>query len=131
MTGSFHHLAIQVRDLERAEAFYAGLLGLPVSVRHDDGAGRPRSIWLDLPGGGFLALEACEGEPPGRAFRDPTPGLHLLALEIDPKERVTWEERLASGGFGKVAETAFTFYVLDPEGNRIGLSHYPHPKAGA
>jgi catechol 2,3-dioxygenase-like lactoylglutathione lyase family enzyme len=43
-----HHLAVVVRDLERAEAFYAGVLGLPVAQRWADEAGAPRSVWLSL-----------------------------------------------------------------------------------
>jgi glyoxylase I family protein len=121
----FHHLAIQVRDLDLGEGFYGGLLGLPVIARHADDRGRPRAIWFGLAGGGFLALERCEGPLPGRPFRDPRPGLHLLALGIRREGRAALEARLEEAGHPKVAETRFTFYVLDPEGNRIGLSHYP------
>lgn len=123
---TFHHLAIQVRDLAAAERFYAGLLGLEVVARWSDEGGAPRSSWVGLEGGGFLALERCEGEPGERPFRDPAPGLFLLALGIRPEERTAWEEKLAAAGHPKVAETGFTFYVRDPEGNRIGLSHHPH-----
>ncbi len=124
----FHHLAIQVADLVRGEAFYGELLGLRAIARWADEAGRPRSIWLGLPGGGFLALERSEGTPEPRPFRDGRPGLHLLALGIRRDDRAALEERLAAAGHPKVAETAYTFYVLDPEGNRVGLSHYPEPR---
>lgn len=120
----FHHLAIQVRDLPTAELFYAGVLGLPVIARHVDAAGAPRSIWVGV-GEGFLALELCSGELLEAPFRDPAPGLFLLALRIAREERDAWEERLAAAGHPKVAETPFTFYVRDPEGNRVGLSHHP------
>jgi glyoxylase I family protein len=123
----FHHLAIQVRDLDRGEGFYGGLLGLPVIARHADERGNPRAIWLGLGGGGFLALERCWGDLEERPFRDPRPGLHLLALGIRREEREALEARLAAAGHPKVAETRFTFYVLDPEGNRVGLSHHPEP----
>lgn len=125
--GGFHHLAIQVRDLERAERFWSGLLGLEVIARHVDEAGAPRAVWVAA-GEGFVALERCAGEPGDRPFRDPVPGLHLIALRIDPADRTAWEERLAAAGHPKVAETPFTFYVQDPEGNRVGLSHHPHPR---
>ncbi|HEY0840902.1 MAG TPA: VOC family protein [Vulgatibacter sp.] len=124
----FHHLAIQVHDLERAEAFYAGLLGLPVIRRGADEAGAPRSIWVGLAGGGFLALERCP-EPAAAEgpFAAPEPCHLLVALSIEPGTREGWEARLAAAGFPKEKETAFTFYVRDPDGNRIGLSHHPHP----
>lgn len=121
----FHHLAIQVVDLDRAEAFYAGLLGLRVSRRWSDEEGRPRSVWVELDGGGFLALERCERSPEPKSWKDPEAGLHLLALGIDAGDRASWERRLEEAGHPKVAETRFTFYVRDPDGNRIGISHHP------
>lgn len=120
---SFHHLAIQVADLPRAERFYREVLGLEVSKRWpwDDGRPGERSIWLSL-GDGFIALEACDGPVPSRAFRDPRPGLHLFAISIPAGDRAAWEQRL---GVAIVHRTKFTLYLLDPEGNRIGLSHHP------
>jgi glyoxylase I family protein len=120
-------VALQVRDLPRMEAFYAGLLGLPVIARHADESGAPRSVWLGLGGGGFLALERCSGPLAPRPFRDPAPGLHLLALSVDRADRSALAQKLAAAGHPQVAETPFTFYVLDPEGNRLGLSHHPEP----
>ncbi|HEY3352678.1 MAG TPA: VOC family protein [Polyangia bacterium] len=121
----FHHLAVQVRDLAAAEAFYAGLLGLPVIARHATADGAPRSVWVGLDGGGFLALERCDGTAEDRPYHDARPGLHLLALRIPPATRAAWEARLAAAGHPRVAATRFTFYVRDPEGNRVGLSHWP------
>ena len=61
---SVHHLAVVVEDLGRAEAFYAGVLGLAVIRRWEDDRGSPRSVWLALGGGAFLAVErAGEGAP--------------------------------------------------------------------
>src|SRR5947209_2587132 len=112
---SFHHLAIQVRDLLAAERFYSGLLGLRVMARHPWPDGRPgeRSLWLALDAtGAFLALEACEGTREAQQFRDPRPGLHLFALRIEAAERSAWEQRLAAAGLPIVHRTAFTLYLL-------------------
>jgi len=111
-----HHVAIQVRDLERARDFYARVLGLPE-------LGRPRAgaVWLDC-GGTVLMLEQADGAPADEPFRTARPGLHLLALAIGPDERAAWEARLAAHGAEVVARTAHTLYVRDPEGNRVGLS---------
>ena len=100
-----HHVALSVTDLAAAEAFYAGVLGLRVTARSD------RSIWLDLDGV-ILMLER-EGTPGGP---------HCLALAIAPAERAAWRARLGAAVEG---ETAYTLYVRDPDGNRIGLSSYP------
>jgi glyoxylase I family protein len=123
-----HHLAVQVRDLQAAERFYCGVLGLLVSRRWPwpDGRQGERSLWVALgAAGSFLALEACEGAPEPRPFADPRPGLHLVALAIERGDRALWEARLAAAGVPVVHRSRYTLYVQDPEGNRVGLSHFP------
>ena len=124
-----HHLAIQVKDLRAAERFYVDCLGLRVLRRWPWEDGRPgeRSVWLSVGSGEeFLALESCDAERPPTPFRDPHGGLHLLALRIAANERAAWEQRLQSLGVEIVHRTRWSLYVRDPEGNRIGLSHFPH-----
>ncbi len=123
-----HHLAIQVRDLAAAERFYVETLGLKVVHRwpREDGPGE-RSLWLSVGAGEeFLALELCDAERPSTPFRDPHGGLHLLALRIPASDRAAWEEKLAGLGVEIVHRTRWTLYLRDPEGNRLGLSHFPH-----
>ena len=115
-----HHLALRVADLARAEAFYAGLLGLAVVARHADPGGAPRSLWLDLGGGALLMLE--------RALRGAGPNggsAHLLALAVD--DLAPWEDRLAAAGVAVDDRSAFTLYLRDPDGHRVGLSVYRRP----
>lgn len=122
-----HHLAIQVKDLGAAERFYVEVLGLKVVKRwpREDGTGE-RSLWLSVGAGEeFLALEACDQEQPQRPFRDPHGGLHLLALRILASERANWEQTLAARSVEIVHRTRWTLYIRDPEGNRLGLSHFP------
>jgi glyoxylase I family protein len=123
--GGVHHLAIAVRDLEATAAFYQTVLGLPVLRRWPatDGGSVDRSLWLDLGGGAFLALERSAGQPAARD--DQTPGLQVVALRIERDARADWEARLASAGVAVVHRTAYTIYLRDPEGNRLGLSHWP------
>jgi glyoxylase I family protein len=118
-----HHVAIKVADLARAEAFYVGVLGLHVLRRWpaSDAMG-DRSVWLELGAGAFLALERSEGALPAKA--ENAPGIHLLALHIRRQERAIWIEKLASAGHPIYQHTDYTIYVKDPEGNRIGLSHW-------
>ena len=131
-----HHLAIQVRDLTASERFYCDTLGLAVLRRWPaaDGAGE-RSIWVDTGDGAFLALEATTAAPrtpDGDAAAPPYPaGLHLVALRIEAGDRQAWQERFAHAGVAVYHQTAFTIYVRDPEGNRVGLSHYPVPAGEA
>jgi catechol 2,3-dioxygenase-like lactoylglutathione lyase family enzyme len=123
-----HHLAIQVKDLARAERFYREVLGLSLVRRWPFEDGRPgdRSVWLSVGAGEeFIALEACDVDRPPTPFRDPHGGLHLLALRIPAKDRGAWERRLEQLGVDVVHRTRWSLYLRDPEGNRIGLSHYP------
>lgn len=122
-----HHLAIGVRDLPRVEAFYTSVLGLPVQRRWPRPDGRPgdRSVWLDLGGGAFLALERAEHPPAPRPPGAAAEGYLLAALAISRDQRTAWEARLKAAGVAVVRRTAYTLYLDDPEGNRVGLSHWP------
>ncbi len=122
-----HHLAVVVRDLDRAEAFYAGVLGLGVARRWADAAGAPRSVWLTLGGGAFLAVERLDHEGAGPLPSPDSPGWHCVALGIAPEEREAFRARLAAAGFPVTRESPHTLYTRDPEGNLVGLSHYPDP----
>jgi catechol 2,3-dioxygenase-like lactoylglutathione lyase family enzyme len=124
-----HHLAVTVRDLDRAEAFYTSLLGLPVLRRWDDAAGAPRSVWLGLAGGAFLAVEKAAADAPLAAREPPPPGWHCVVLGIPRAEREAWCAKLAAAGVAVERETAYTLFVRDPEGNLLGLSHWPDAAA--
>jgi catechol 2,3-dioxygenase-like lactoylglutathione lyase family enzyme len=126
------HVAIAVRDLPACEEFYTSILGLPVQRRWPRIAGGDRSVWLDLGGGAFLALERADSVSAGpRPAVGPTEGYILLALTIGAGDRAAWEESLAASGVPVVKRTPYTLYVEDPEGNRIGLSHWPEPATNA
>jgi catechol 2,3-dioxygenase-like lactoylglutathione lyase family enzyme len=125
---TFHHVAIQCSDLESCERFYREELGLEVVRRWPRPEGGDRSVWLAV-GEGFLALERAAEKPRASPWRDGKPGLHLVALRIQPSERARWEARFAARGVGVVHRTRWTLYVRDPEGNRVGLSHHPDEPA--
>ena len=123
---SFHHVAVQCHDLERCERFYREVLGLEVLRRWPRDGGGDRSVWLAVgEGGAFLALERAEEVPAPGPWRDGRAGLHLVALRIGRGEAAGWEARLAAHGVPVAHRTRWTIYVLDPEGNRVGLTHYP------
>ena len=119
-----HHLAVVVTDLARAEAFYAGVLGLAVLRRWVDDAGAPRALWLALGAETFLALELA---PPGRKPVDGESGWHCVALAIPATERARWIATLAAAGHPVEKSTAYTIYTRDPDGALVALSHYPTP----
>ncbi len=124
MPPRLHHVAVQCHDLEACERFYREVLGLRELRRWPHPGGGVRSVWLELDGG-FLALERASRPAAERPWRDGEPGLHLAALRIEPRERAAWESRLAALGVPVVHRTRWTLFVRDPEGNRIGLTHWP------
>ncbi|WP_163865099.1 VOC family protein [Myxococcus eversor] len=121
----FHHVAIQAEDIERVTAFYRDLLGFPELTRHLRPDGSLRSIWVGVPGGGFLAIEAAGMAPEPLPFRHERPGLLMLAFRIARTERDAVVSELTQAGVPLEHETRWTVYVRDPEGNRVALSHHP------
>ncbi len=119
-----HHVAVKVVDLAAAERFYVSLLGLPILRRWPATDGRgDRSLWLDLGGDAFLAVERATTAAPAKV--EDAPGLHLVALAIARAERDAWMARLAAAGHQVYHQTDYTLYTRDPEGNRVALSHWP------
>jgi len=107
--------------------FYHKVLRMPVVRRWPAAEGEPpgdRSVWLGC-GIGIVALERCRGPVNRRPWRSDEPGLHLLALQIFLHNRDKWHDWFDLHGVRVVSESQWTLYVEDPEGNRIGLSHYP------
>ncbi len=118
-----HHVAVVVADLEGARRFYVDLLGLREIRRWNDADEKWRSIWCALGAGAFLAIERAEHQVPRRD--DGSPGFHCLALGIRPDERETWRQRFERAGVKVFRESLYTLYVRDPDGNIVGLSHFP------
>jgi catechol 2,3-dioxygenase-like lactoylglutathione lyase family enzyme len=109
-----HHLAFRTRDLTRLERFYADALGLTVARRDGE-----RSVWLRA-GGTLLMLEVAEeGEPEVRGDTK-----DLVAFEIEAPDVERWRRVLEANGIPIEGQTGFTLYFRDPDGRRIGLSHY-------
>lgn len=130
MISGFHHLAIQCADLAACERFYRDVLGFSVLQRWPSPDGGDRSVWLGVGDGGFLALERATEPASIGPWREGRAGLHLVALRIDARRRREWEDRLAAHGVEVVHRSAWTLYVRDPEGNRVGLSHHPDAAEG-
>lgn len=118
-----HHLALGARDVARVAGFYRDVLGLEERARHDDDAGRLRSIWLALGDDTVLMVERTE--QPLRRVDGVGAGPFLLALACTPTEREALESALERAGSFIESRTAYTSYARDPEGNRVAISHYP------
>lgn len=103
------HLLLQVSDLEAAEAFYLGLLGLTVRTREDFRDGRPLVVTSE-------GLGLTDGRPAGAgplehvAFR--ARGIRALAdrAQAQGVEIVRGPEQSAYG---------LSLYLADPDGNVV------------
>jgi glyoxylase I family protein len=108
-----HHLALRVADCARAAAFYSGVLGFP-EIRRFEQDGSVRSVWLRA-GDAILMLEAALRG----AGADAGSG-HVLVFAVDALP--AWEERLDADGIAVDDRTAYTLYLRDPDGHRVGLT---------
>ncbi|MBI3073038.1 MAG: VOC family protein [Deltaproteobacteria bacterium] len=118
-----HHLALGAHDVAGVAAFYRDTFGLAEIARHPDAAGKLRSIWLNVGGGATLMIERTDDK--ARRVLGVGLGPFLLAFRVAPGERVAFERRLADMGVPVEANTDFSLYFRDPEGNRVAVSHYP------
>ncbi len=115
-----HHVAVQVTDLERARAFYVDVLGFALTRT------QAHALWVDA-GGTILMLERCDGPADDGPWGSPRPGPFVVAFAIAPDERAALRQRLIDAGVAVDHESAFTLYVRDPFGARLGFSHWPDP----
>jgi catechol 2,3-dioxygenase-like lactoylglutathione lyase family enzyme len=116
-----HHVAIFARHVEKTAAWYRAFLGAPEKTRHQDAQGL-RSIWLQLSHGVILMVERWPFDDD-----DPQKSDSLVAFAIEKNARTTWMEKARTMGCTVEDQTPFSFYVRDPEGRTLGLSHFPEP----
>jgi glyoxylase I family protein len=112
-----HHAGILVTDLERAIAFYEGVLGLAPLARPDLGFG---GRWYDLHNGQQLHL-MCVEKPPGH--HDPPRHDRHLALTVASLDATEAElRRQGIGiGYGSGRSGRPQLFIRDPDGNTIEL----------
>ncbi|HEX7663922.1 MAG TPA: VOC family protein [Polyangiaceae bacterium] len=109
-----HHVAFRTHDLPRLERFYTEVLGFTIRTR----AGQ-RSVWLDA-GDAILMLERANEAEPGI----PAGSMEFVAFSIRAEQRIPLGDRLARHGIAIEHSTDYTLYFRDPDGRRIGLSHF-------
>ena len=115
-----HHVALRVADVERSRAFYSDLLGLPELRRFEDAGGGLRSVWLSAVPAVLMLETQLKGAGPEGDSGSGTG--HVLALAVHGLHE--WEERLQAAGVRIEDRTAYTLYLRDPDGHRVGLSVY-------
>jgi len=143
--GLFHHVALQVADLERAAAFYLEVFDADWAARRFVQSGeRMERLFGRLPG---LELAFCHVRLPGGLLIElvqviqppvglPAPhevgSLPHLGIWVDDVERVA--ARVEGAGGRIIAEPAATitpdvarkfFYCSDPSGNTLDVTEAP------
>jgi len=107
-----HHLALRTADPAALARWYIALFGLAV-WREQPGP----SIWLGLDDAALMIEPALPSEP-----RIPAGTMEFFALRVTPLERDAFLERCALAGVTVEHRTAYTVYVRDPDGRRVGVS---------
>ena len=114
-------MALRVVDLEAAERFYVGVLGLSVEWRPD-----PDNVYLTS-GSDNLALHRHAG-----THADPDGALDHLGFVVPRPEDVdSWASHLGEAGFPPAAgpkthrDGARSLYVRDPAGNVVQIIYHP------
>lgn len=105
------HLLLQVRDLERAERFYLGFLGLTVRTRETFRDGRPLVVTHEGVG---LTNGRPDGEGPVEHVAFRARGIRELA-ERARAAGVTIVRGPEPGAYG------LSLYLADPDGNQVEL----------
>lgn len=117
--------AVYAEDLDAAEAFYAGVLGLPVIARE---AGR--DVFLRCGAGVLLLFDprrTAVVQPGQRVPPHGAQGPGHVCFSADPQGLDTWRERLRDAGVGIETEVTWrngarSLYLRDPAGNSVEIA---------
>ena len=113
------HVVLKVRDRERAEGFYEGVLGLPVAARMD----HPPMTFFTL--GNHHDFAIVEVGPDGPDAAPNSPGLFHAAFKVGESIKELREAKadLEAAGVTILGISDHTvsqsIYLADPDGNAI------------
>ena len=119
---SLGHVVLKVTDLDRAEGFYSGLLGLPIVARYDEDGRQMTFFSLGDHHDFAVALVPADETAP----RDTQPGLHHVAFRIgDSLDQLREAKaRIEAAGLAPTPidhEVTKSLYFTYPDGNGIEL----------
>ncbi len=117
---SLGHVVLRVKDCDRAECFYGGLLGLPVCARLDRGG--LKMAFFSLGNHHDFAVMEVSGE--GSSHSETAVGLHHVAFNIGTTlgELREAKENLDAAGIATTPvdhDVTKSLYFADPDGNGV------------
>ena len=122
------HVALWVRDLERARAWWEAYFGATSNDEYVNAAGF-HSYFMTLPGGGARVELMIDGAQAYNVEDRPHDGWGHVALSVGSEQEVdALTARLVADGYRCVSGPRWTgdgYYescVLDAEGNRVELT---------
>jgi catechol 2,3-dioxygenase-like lactoylglutathione lyase family enzyme len=114
LTQGLHHVSFCVRDLERAQAFYEGVLGLALIERPD--LGLP-GVWYTAGNAEVHLIQTPEGVDTGRAAPALTPLANHNAFAIDDYEKTLEHFKRHQIEVFETSRENGQMWVRDPDGN--------------
>ena len=116
------HAVLRVTDVARAEAFYNGLLGIPVCARYDENG--LKMTFFTLGNHHDLAVMEVSGE--GSSKAETAVGLHHVAFNIGADMQDLYEARALLEAAGITPDpvdhgVTKSLYFADPDGNGVEL----------
>jgi catechol 2,3-dioxygenase-like lactoylglutathione lyase family enzyme len=106
------HIGYRVRDLDKADAYYSGTLGLPRAFRTNDGA-----AFYKVSDEQYVEIAA--GESPAPPFH-----VALQTTDIEAARRVLRARGIAAPRSAKDSAGNLAFTLTAPEGTRIDFVQY-------
>ena len=119
--GSMHHVGIVVRDLEQAEAFVTGVVGLPVVNRLSSEALGVSMVFLDCGPTLVELIQFADPQIVQSRLGDRVAAIDHIALEVADLEHVT--RTLAGHGVETVQPV--------PSTTPLGRFHFTRPDTSA
>lgn len=111
---SLDHTSVRIANLERARAFYEGLLGLERAQRPDLGVA---GEWYALGEGQLHLIEGSSGAGSAASGIDPTD--HHFAIEVDNLDAM--RRQLEAAGIEMLDFGGQQLWIRDPDGNTVEL----------
>lgn len=113
---------LYVGDIDRAEQFYAKLLGL-----RQVGKEAGRHVFFRVGAGVLLLFRAATTRQPGSLPAHGADGAGHVCLSTPPGDYERWKQRLQRGGIAIEHETTWdrgrSFFFRDPDGNLLEVAN--------